>query len=103
MNKYKFDGDKIVSQGDKSDEAKTIKQALNNIISDANKVASNDATKEKRRKAVANLTPLTINKIFDTDSVSVLKVIMGKDSASYNEVRDKRLAFSKAYGMGNPY
>ena len=103
MNKYKFDGDKIVSEGDKSDEAKTIKQALNNIISDANKVASNDATKEKRRKAVANLTPLTINKIFDADSVSTLIVIMGKSSASYNEVRDKRLAFAKAYGIGNPY
>lgn len=99
----KFNGDKVVSEGDESQEAQTIKQTLNNIISDAKKAKSNDATKEVRSKAIASLEPLTINKIFDADSVSVLGVIMGKNSASYNEVRDKRIAFAKAYGLGNPY
>lgn len=103
MDKYKFDGTKIISEGDKGSEAQTIKETLNNIISDAKKAKGDDPAKEARRKAVANLTPLTINNIFDADSVSVLSVIMGKSSASYNEVRDKRLAFAKAYGLGNPY
>jgi hypothetical protein len=99
----KFNGDKVISKGDEGSEAKTIQQTLNNIISDAGKAKSSDATKEARRKEVASLKPLTLDGVFDADSVSVLKVIMGKDSASYNEVRDKRLAFSKAYGLGNPY
>jgi hypothetical protein len=99
----KFNGDKVISKGSEGSEAKTIQQTLNNIISDAGKAKSNDATKESRRKEVAILKPLTLDGVFDADSVSVLKVIMGKDSASYNEVRDKRLAFAKAYGLGNPY
>jgi hypothetical protein len=103
MNKYKFNGDKIISEGDKGDEAKTIQQTLNNIISDASKTKSSDATKETRRKAIASLNPLTVNGIFDADSVSVLSVIMGKNSASYNDVKDKRIQFSKNYGMSNPY
>jgi hypothetical protein len=28
---------------------------------------------------------------------------MGKSSTSYNEVKNKRIAFSKAYGGANPY
>ena len=99
----KFNGDKVISEGDEGSEAKTIQQALNHIIDDAKKTTSSNATKEARRKTIASLDKLTVNGIFDSESVSILKIIMGKTSASYNEVRDKRLAFSKAYGLGNHY
>ena len=62
-----------------------------------------DPVKEARRKKVASLKPLVADGDFGAKSVSTLIVIMGKSSASYNEVRDKRIAFSKAYGLGNPY
>jgi hypothetical protein len=66
-------------------------------------VSQIDATKEARRKKVASLKPLIADGDFGAKSVSTLIVIMGKSSASYNEVRDKRIAFSKVYGLGNPY
>lgn len=103
VSKPSFDGKKIVTKGSKGDEAKTIQTALNNIINDAKRLSSTDATKETRRKEIASLTPLKVDGIFGAKSVGVLIKIMGKSSASYNEVRDKRLAFSKVYGGGNPY
>lgn len=66
-------------------------------------VSQIDAKKEARRKQVASLKPLIVDGDFGAKSVSTLIVIMGKSSASYNEVRDKRIAFSKVYGLGNPY
>lgn len=119
-----FDGKKIVSKGDKSEEAKTIQQTLNNIINDAKKglkkkyplgykptilsqnvgnVSISTKTTDDRLKEVASLKPLIADGDFGAKSVSTLIVIMGKSSASYNEVRDKRIAFSKNYGLGNPY
>ena len=128
-----FDGAKIVTKGSKGEEAKAIQQALNNIINDANKVkikpkylptntatqnlvydpilgwfnaintTSVSTTSDDRLKKVASLKPLVTDGDFGKGSVSTLIVIMGKSSASYNEVRDKRIAFSKAYGLGNPY
>jgi hypothetical protein len=123
-----FDGAKIVSKGSKGEEAKTIQQTLNNIINDAkkglaikyplgfkantellNKPTSgfapsfSTATTGDRLKQVASLKPLTVDGNFGAKSVSTLIVIMGKSSASYNEVRDKRIQFSKNYGLGNPY
>jgi hypothetical protein len=50
-----------------------------------------------------SLKPLIVDGDFGAKSVSTLIVIMGKSSASYNEVRDKRIQFSKNYGLGNPY
>lgn len=102
-SKPNFDGKKIISKGSRGEEAKAIQQALNNIINDAKKFSSKDATKEARRKDVAKLTPLKVDGIIGDKSIAVLIKIMGKSSASYNDVRDKRIDFSKAYGGGNPY
>lgn len=62
-----------------------------------------DSIKEARRKKVASLKPLIVDGNFGAKSVAVLIEIMGKSSASYNEVRDKRIAFANVYGLGNPY
>ena len=128
-SKPSFNPNKVISKGSKGDEAKTIQQALNNIINDAKKVksgvkntinptqgliyvdafgympvdSSSSDAKESRRLAVANIKPLTLDGIFGSKSVNALYIIMGKDSATYNEVKDKRINFSKAYGLGNPY
>ena len=127
--KATFDGAKIVTKGSKGEEAKAIQQAINNIINDANKakikpvtnvidpssglvftefgyMKANTTVKDNsgdRLKKVASLKPLITDGDFGAKSVSTLIVIMGKSSATYNEVRDKRIAFSKAYGLGNPY
>ena len=119
-----FDGKKIVSKGSGGEEAKTVQQTLNNIINDAKKglkkkyplgykptilsqnvgnVSISTKTTDDRLKEVASLKPLIIDGDFGAKSVSTLIVIMGKSSASYNEVRDKRIQFSKNYGFGNPY
>lgn len=123
-----FSGVKIVSKGSKGEEAKAVQQTINNIINDAKKglaikyplgfKANTDllnkpntgfapsfstATTGDRLKKVASLKPLIVDGDFGAKSVSTLIVIMGKSSATYNEVRDKRIAFSKAYGLGNPY
>lgn len=123
-----FSGVKIVSKGSKGEEAKAVQQTLNNIINDAKKglavkyplgfKANTDllnkpttgfapsfstATTGDRLKEVASLKPLIVDGNFGAKSVSTLIVIMGKSSATYNEVRDKRIQFSKNYGLGNPY
>ena len=119
-----FDGTKIISKGSKGEEAKAIQQAINNIINDAkgglkkkyplgykptllsqntSNVSFSSKTTDDRLKEVASLKPLVVDGDFGKGSVSTLIVIMGKSSASYNEVRDKRLQFSKNYGLGNPY
>ena len=119
-----FSGTKIVSKGSKGDEAKTIQQTLNNIINDAkaglkkkyplgykptllsqntSNISFSSKTTDDRLKEVASLKPLVVDGDFGAKSVSTLIVIMGKSSASYNEVRDKRIQFSKNYGLGNPY
>jgi hypothetical protein len=120
-----FDGAKIISKGSKGEEAKAVQQAITptinkNVVPQYNWGSSSissyttslqkpylvsqiDATKEARRKKVASLKPLIADGDFGAKSVSTLIVIMGKSSASYNEVRDKRIAFSKVYGLGNPY
>lgn len=124
VSKPAFSGNKIVSKGSKGDEAKTVQQTLNNIINDAKKglktkyplgykptllskntgnVAFSSKTTDDRLKEVASLKPLVVDGNFGAKSVSTLIVIMGKSSASYNEVRDKRIQFSKNYGLGNPY
>ena len=99
----KFDADKIVSKGSKNNEVGAIQIALNNIIDDAKKGKSSDATKEIRRKDVASLVPLKNDNIFGDKTEKVLLKIMGKNSASYNEVKTKRIDFSMAYGLPNPY
>jgi hypothetical protein len=119
-----FDGAKIVSKGSKGEESKTVQQTLNNIINDAKKglsikyplgykptilspntsnISFSTKTTDDRLKEVASLKPLIVDGDFGAKSVSTLIVIMGKSSASYNEVRDKRIQFSKNYGLGNPY
>jgi hypothetical protein len=124
LEKPTFSGTKIVSKGSKGDEAKTIQQTLNNIINDAKKglkvkyplgykptllskntgnVAISTKTTDDRLKEVASLKPLIADGDFGAKSVSTLIAIMGKSSATYNEVRDKRIQFSKNYGLGNPY
>jgi hypothetical protein len=67
------------------------------------KPSSISTTSDNRLKQVASLKPLTVDGDFGAKSVSTLIVIMGKSSATYNEVRDKRIQFSKNYGLGNPY
>jgi hypothetical protein len=124
VSKPSFDGKKIVSKNTKSSEAKTIQQTLNNIINDAKSglkkkyplgykptilsnnvgnVSISTATTDDRLKQVASLKPLIVDGDFGAKSVATLIVIMGKSSATYNEVRDKRIQFSKNYGLGNPY
>jgi hypothetical protein len=128
VTKPTFSGVKIVTKGSKGEEAKAIQQTINNIINDAKKglaikyplgfKANTDllnkpttgfapsfstATTGDRLKQVASLKPLTVDGNFGAKSVSTLIAIMGKSSATYNEVRDKRIQFSKNYGLGNPY
>jgi hypothetical protein len=129
VKKPAFSADKIVSLGSKGDEAKTVQTALNNIISDAVKAkpkADNtiNPTKgliyakgfgfltadtsvadktESTRSYIASFKPLVADGIFGAKSVSVLKGILGKSSASYNEVKNKRLSLAKQFGLGNPY
>jgi len=62
-----------------------------------------DSTKDSKRKKIASLKPLVVDGDFGSKSVAVLIEIMGKSSASYNEVRDKRISLANTYGLGNPY
>ena len=124
VSKPTFNGAKIVTKGSKGEEAKAVQQTLNNIINDAKKglsvkyplgykptllskntgnVAISTKTTDDRLKEVASLKPLITDGDFGAKSVSTLIVIMGKSSATYNEVRDKRIQFSKNYGLKNPY
>jgi hypothetical protein len=130
--KPSFDGNKIVSKGSKGTEAKTVQLALNNIIEDAKKVnllalkanvptssgsVSDWATEPlkaqaelerlgkiaKRVTQIASLPKLVADGDFGAKSVSVCQVIMGTSSTTYNKVMQKRIDFSKAYGLPNPY
>lgn len=128
-----FDGNKVVSKGSKGVEAKTIQLALNNIIEDAKKVnllaipsnykpseeksasswllepfkasiaVDNLVKVSERVKQIASLQKLATDGNFGAKSESVCQVIMGKKSTTYNEVMQKRVNFSKAYGLPNPY
>jgi hypothetical protein len=124
-----FSADKIVKLGSKGDEAKTVQTALNNIISDAVKakpkavttidpsrgliydktfgwLKANTTAKDKTeasREYIASHKPLVADGIFGAKSVSVLKGVVGKSSATYNEVKNKRLSLAKQFGLGNPY
>jgi len=130
--KPSFDGNKIVSKGSKGTEAKTVQLALNNIIEDAKKVnllalkanapASSGSVSDwateplkaqaelerlgkiaKRVTQIASLPKLVADGDFGAKSVSVCQVIMGTSSTTYNKVMQKRIDFSKAYGLPNPY
>jgi hypothetical protein len=129
VKKPAFSADKVVSLGSKGDEAKTVQTALNNIISDAVKakpkadttidpnkgmiydktfgwMKANTSEKDKKeatRQYIASFKPLVADGIFGAKSVSTLKAIVGKSSASYNEVKNKRLSLAKQFGLGNPY
>jgi hypothetical protein len=129
VTKPAFSADKVVKIGSKGDEAKTIQTALNNIISDAVKakpkvdttidpnkglvfdktfgwMKANTSEKDKTeasRQYIASFKPLVADGIFGAKSVSTLKGIVGKDSATYNEVKNKRLSLAKRFGLGNPY
>lgn len=128
-----FNGNKIISKGSKGDEAKTVQLALNNIIEDAKKVnllalksdykpsdsaSVSDSLSEpfkaqlaleklskvaERVKKIASLPKLVADGNFGAKSVSVCQVIMGTTSTTYNKVMQKRIAFSKTYGLPNPY
>jgi hypothetical protein len=102
-SKPSFNADKIVVLGNKGSEVGAIQEALNNIIRDAKKGKSNDATKESRRVNVASLTLLKTDQDFGKKTMAALVKIMGKTSASYNEVKTKRIQFASAYGLNNPY
>jgi hypothetical protein len=130
--KPSFDGNKIISKGSKGTEAKTVQLALNNIIEDAKKVnllalkanapASSGSVSDwatqplkaqaelerlgkiaKRVTQIASLPKLVVDGDFGAKSVSVCQVIMGTSSTTYNKVMQKRIDFSKAYGLPNPY
>ena len=130
--KPSFDGNKIISKGSKGTEAKTVQLALNNIIEDAKKVnllalkanapASSGSVSDwatqplkaqaelerlgkiaKRVTQIASLPKLVADGDFGAKSVSVCQVIMGTSSTTYNKVMQKRIDFSKAYGLPNPY
>jgi hypothetical protein len=129
VKKTAFSADKVVALGSKGDEAKTIQTALNNIISDAVKAKPKADTKidatsgmffdptfgwmkadtttsdktEATRSYIASHKPLVADGIFGAKSVSTLKALVGKSSASYNEVKNKRLSLAKQFGLGNPY
>jgi hypothetical protein len=62
-----------------------------------------DKQKEATRKYIAGLKPLIADGDFGAKSVIVLKGILGKDSATYNEVKNKRLSLANQFGLGNPY
>ena len=103
VSKPTFNADKVVTLGSKGGEVGAIQIALNNIIKDAKKGKSKDATKGSRRVNVASLTLLKTDSIFGQKTMAVLVKIMGKTSASYNEVKTKRTQFASAYGLSNPY
>lgn len=112
-----FNADKTVTVGSRGDEVKTIQTALNNIIADAYKIglkSTPDAQRlpngltltpeqESRRKTVANLPKLKVDGILGMKTIAVIKTIMGASSTTYNKVKQKRIDFAKAYGLGNPY
>jgi hypothetical protein len=103
VSKPSFNADKVVSLGSKGGEVGAIQIALNNIIKDAKKGKSKDASKESRRANIASLTLLKTDGVFGQKTMAVLVKIMGKTSASYNEVKTKRTQFALAYGLNNPY
>ena len=109
-----FNSDKKVGMGSLGINSKTVQETLNNIISDAYKygksVDSNwasgvntDAKKESYRSMVANIPKLKIDGMFGKKSTDALIKIVGVKSASYNEVKGKRMSFAKEYGVLNPY
>lgn len=129
VEKPAFNTNKVVKLGSKDSEAKTVQTALNNIISDAVKAKPKadltidpkkgmifdktfgwlkaDTTEkdktETSRQYIAGFKPLIADGDFGAKSVIVLKGILGKDSATYNEVKNKRLSLAKRFGLGNPY
>jgi len=98
-----FDGNIVAKIGMRGGEVKTIQTAFNNIISDASKPKGFTGQMESRRERVAMLTKLDVDGIFGIKTQATCQVIMGEKSVSYNQARDKRIAFSTAYGLGNPY
>lgn len=62
-----------------------------------------DTKKEATRQYIAGFKPLIADGDFGAKSVIVLKGILGKDSATYNEVKNKRLSLAKQFDLGNPY
>lgn len=106
-----FDGDKVVSMGSTGSEVETIQKALNNIIVDAYKVGvlvkegkkSLTTEQESRRKTIANIPKLEIDGDLGINTIGAIKTIMGTNSTTYNKVKQKRIDFSKSFGLGNPY
>jgi hypothetical protein len=106
-----FDGNKVVSMGSTGSEVETIQKALNNIIVDAYKVGvlskqgKNSLTpeQESRRKTIANIPKLEIDGDLGKNTIGAIRTIMGTTSTTYNKVKQKRMDFAKAYGLGNPY
>jgi len=101
----KFDAEKIVSMGSRGSEVKTIQTAINNIIIDAYKAKDKgfEGDKESRRKAVANIPKLKVDGIFGSKTEGATSIVMGKKSVSYNDVKQKRIDFAKAYELPSPY
>jgi hypothetical protein len=62
-----------------------------------------DKQKEATRQYISGFKPLVVDGVFGAKSVNVLKGILGKDSATYNEVKNKRLSLANQFGLGNPY
>ena len=62
-----------------------------------------DKKKESTRQYISNLKPLKVDGVFGKGSASVLKAILGKESTTYNEIRNKRISLAKEFGLGNPY
>jgi hypothetical protein len=62
-----------------------------------------DKQKEATRQYISGFKPLIADGDFGAKSVILLKGILGKDSATYNEVKNKRLSLAKQFGLGNPY
>lgn len=105
--KSKFNPNRVVKKGSKDGSGQTevgaIQIALNNIIEDAKKSKPTTGDKESRRKALANLTPLVVDGIFGSKTEANLSKVLGKKSASYSEVKQKRIDWANAYGLKNPY
>lgn len=62
-----------------------------------------DSSKEARRKQIASLKKLDVDGDFGNATEKVAKVILGKTTFTYNDVKQKRIDLAKAYNLKKPY
>ena len=94
----KKDFNKRMMIGDSSESVTSIQKLLNSIIRIARTSKKNsDATKQSRRKKIADFSYIVEDGKFGSKTEKVLMVIMGSKSASINELLKKQKDFKNAY------